>query len=107
MGVREFLKHAIEPGGGVYAMSKFALTGLAKGLARDLGPRGITVNNVQPGPTNTDMNPADGVHAPGLHKIMAIARHAHPDEIATMVTFVAEAAMVTGADLLVDGGYAI
>ena len=45
-------------GGGVYAMSKAALVGLVKGLARDLGPRGITINNVHPGPVDTDMNPA-------------------------------------------------
>ena len=47
-------------GGAVYAMSKAALVGLVKGLARDLGPRGITINNIQPGPVDTDMNPADG-----------------------------------------------
>jgi 3-oxoacyl-[acyl-carrier protein] reductase len=54
-------------GGSVYAMSKSALTGLVQGLARDLGPRGITVNNVQPGPVDTDMNPADGPNAATMH----------------------------------------
>lgn len=95
-------------GGGVYAMSKSALVGLSAGLARDLGPKGITVNNVQPGPTDTDMNPASGDHAPGLHDIMAIKRHAKPEEIAGMVAYLAgpEAGMVTGANLRIDGGFA-
>ena len=53
------------PGFAAYAASKSALIGLVRGLARDLGPRGITVNNVQPGPADTDMNPADGPQAPG------------------------------------------
>ncbi|MQX40787.1 SDR family oxidoreductase [Sinorhizobium meliloti] len=95
-------------GGGVYAMSKSALVGLSAGLARDLGPRGITVNNVQPGPTDTDMNPEKGDHASGLHDIMAIRRHARPEEIAGMVAYLAgpEAGMVTGANLRIDGGFA-
>jgi len=95
-------------GGGVYAMSKSALIGLVKGLARDLGPRGITINNVQPGPTDTDMNPASGPQAEALHGLMAIPRHAHGTEIAGMVAYLAsaEAAMVTGASLSIDGGFA-
>ena len=94
-------------GGGVYAMSKSALVGLVKGLARDLGPRGITINNVQPGPVDTDMNPASGAQAEGLHGLMAIPRHAHGSEIAGMVAYLAsaEAAMVTGASLTIDGGF--
>lgn len=94
-------------GGGVYAMTKSALVGLAKGLARDLGPLGITINNVQPGPTDTDMNPADGPFAGALHDIMAIPRHAHADEVAAMVAYLAgpEAGMVTGANFLIDGGF--
>jgi 3-oxoacyl-[acyl-carrier protein] reductase len=96
------------PGGGVYAMSKSALVGLARGFARDLGPRGITINNVQPGPTDTEMNPADGPFAAALHGVMAIPRHARGDEVAAMVAYLAspEAAMVTGANLLIDGGFA-
>ena len=95
-------------GGAAYAMSKSALTGLAKGLARDLGPRGITVNNVAPGPVDTDMNPADSDFAAGLHGLMALPRHGKADEIAGMVAYLAgpEAAFVTGADLLIDGGFA-
>jgi 3-oxoacyl-[acyl-carrier protein] reductase len=96
------------PGGAVYAMSKSALTGLAKGMARDLGPRGITVNNVNPGPIDTDMNPANTDFAAALHGLMALPRHGHADEVAGMVAYLAsaEAAFVTGADLLIDGGFA-
>lgn len=95
-------------GGAAYAMSKSALTGLAKGMARDLGPRKITVNNVQPGPIDTDMNPAEGAFADALHGLMALPRHGHADEVAAMVAYLAgpEAAFVTGADLLIDGGFA-
>ncbi|AJC19734.1 SDR family oxidoreductase [Pandoraea pulmonicola] len=94
-------------GGATYSMSKAALVGLVKGMARDLGPRGITVNNVQPGPTNTDMNPAAGEFAGGMHDLMALKRHARPEEIAAMVAYVAsdEAGFVTGASLTIDGGY--
>lgn len=94
-------------GGGVYAMTKSALVGLARGLARDLGPLGITVNNVQPGPTDTDLNPADGPFAKSMHDLMAIPRHARAEEIAAMVAYLAssEAAMVTGANFLIDGGF--
>lgn len=95
-------------GGAVYAMSKSALTGLVKGMARDLGSRGITVNNVNPGPINTDMNPADSEFAASLHGLMALPRHGHADEVAAMVAYLAsaEASFVTGADLLIDGGFA-
>lgn len=96
------------PTGSIYAMSKSALTGLVQGLARDLGPRGITVNNVQPGPVDTDMNPAQSDFAKGLHELMAIKRHACSEEIAGMVAYLAseEAAYVTGAGLNIDGGFA-
>ena len=95
-------------GGAVYAMSKSALTGLVKGMARDLGPRGITVNNVAPGPVDTDMNPEAGEFGAALHDLMALRRHAKADEIAGMVAYLAgpEAGFVTGADLLIDGGFA-
>jgi len=95
-------------GGAIYAMSKSALTGLVKGMARDLGGRGITVNNVNPGPVDTDMNPADSDFAATMHGLMALPRHGRPEEIAGMVAYLAsaEAAFVTGADLLIDGGFA-
>ncbi|WP_433766401.1 SDR family oxidoreductase [Pseudomonas putida] len=95
-------------GGAAYAMSKSALIGLVKGLARDLGPRGITINNVAPGPVDTDMNPENSEFGAGLHDLMAIRRHAKADEIAAMVSYLAspDAAFVTGADLLIDGGFA-
>ena len=96
------------PGGSAYAMSKSALKGLVQGLARDLGPRGITVNNVAPGPVDTDMNPADTEFGASLHDLMALRRHGKADEIAAMVAYLAgpEAGFVTGADLLIDGGFA-
>lgn len=95
-------------GGGVYAMTKSALVGLVKGLSRDLGPRGITINNVQPGPVDTDMNPASGPFAESLKALMALPRYGHADEIAGMVAYLAspEAAFVTGASLTIDGGFA-
>jgi len=95
-------------GGAVYAMSKSALSGLTQGLARELGPRGITINNVLPGPVDTDMNPENTEFGAGLHDYMAIKRHGRPEEIAAMVAYLAgpEAAYVTGGDLLIDGGFA-
>jgi len=95
-------------GGGVYAMTKAAVAGLARGLARDLGPRGITVNVVQPGPVETDMNPSDGPFAETLKGFMAIKRFADAGEIAGMVSYLAspEAAFITGASLTIDGGFA-
>ncbi|WP_038163425.1 3-oxoacyl-ACP reductase family protein [Verrucomicrobium sp. BvORR106] len=94
-------------GGGVYAMSKAAVAGLTKGLARDLGPRGITVTNVQPGPVNTDMNPETGPFAESLKKLMAIDRYGKGEEIAAFVAFLAsaEAAYITGTSLTIDGGF--
>jgi 3-oxoacyl-[acyl-carrier protein] reductase len=95
-------------GGAVYAMSKAGLVGLVKGLARDLGPRGITINNIQPGPVDTDMNPADSDFAEMLRKqVMALPRYGTADEIAAMVAYLAgpEAGFVTGASLTIDGGF--
>ena len=94
-------------GGATYAMSKSALTGLVKGMSRDLGPRGITVNNVQPGPVDTDMNPADGDMAPGLLGLMALDRYGTAEEIADFVAFLAspKAGYITGASLTIDGGF--
>jgi len=95
-------------GGGVYAMSKAALVGLVKGLSRDLGPRGITINNVQPGPIDTDMNPATSDFAKMLKdQVLAVPRYGTGDEIASLVAYLAgpEAGFVTGASLSIDGGF--
>lgn len=93
--------------GSVYALTKGAVAAFTKGLARDLGPRGITVNNVQPGPTETDMNPASGEFADFNRSFIALQRYAQPDEIASFVAYLAspEASFITGASLLADGGY--
>ena len=94
-------------GSAVYGMSKAALAGLVQGLARDLGPLGITINNVQPGPVDTDLNPATGAFAEMLKKFMALPRYGHADEIAALVAYLAgpEAGFVTGASLTIDGGF--
>ncbi|WP_431224784.1 3-oxoacyl-ACP reductase family protein [Serratia sp. L9] len=94
-------------GGALYAMSKSALVGLTKGMARDLGPRGITVNNVQPGPVDTDMNPADSDFAEVMKSMMAVGRYGKDEEIASFVAYLAgpEAGYITGASLMIDGGF--
>jgi 3-oxoacyl-[acyl-carrier protein] reductase len=94
-------------GASVYTLTKGAVAAFTKGLARDLGPRGITVNNVQPGPTDTDMNPDAGQFADLNRSFIALERYAKPDEIANFVAYIAspEASFITGASLLVDGGY--
>ena len=95
------------PGMASYAVSKSALQGLARGLARDFGPRGITINVVQPGPIDTDANPADGPMKDLLHSFMAIKRHGRPEEVAGMVAWLAgpEAGFVTGAMHTIDGAF--
>ena len=95
-------------GGAAYALTKAALQGMARGLARDFGDRGITINIIQPGPTDTDMNPADGPMSSQMHSFMAIKRHATGDEIAGMAAYLAgpEAGIITGALHTIDGGFA-
>lgn len=95
------------PGSSVYSMTKSAIAGMIRGLAIDFAPRGITVNNVQPGPTSTDMNPADAPHAGMIKSLIPLGRVGTADEVAGMVAYLAseEAAFVTGASLTIDGGY--
>jgi len=95
-------------GSALYNMSKAAVAGLVRGWARDLGPRGITANCVQPGPIDTEMNP-DTEESPGaaaLRAMTALDRFGTPDEIAALVSFLArpESAFLTGATLTADGG---
>jgi NAD(P)-dependent dehydrogenase (short-subunit alcohol dehydrogenase family) len=93
------------PGGTLYATSKSALIGLTKALARELGPRGITVNIVHPGPVDTDMNPADGPYASDQAAMTALGRFGTPEEVAATVAHLAGADYVTGAEFAVDGGH--
>lgn len=94
------------PGISLYAASKAALIGLTKGLARDLGPKGVTVNVVHPGSTDTDMNPAAGDHAEQQRERIATGSFGSPDDIASLVAWLAspEGRFVSGASLTVDGG---
>ncbi|MFF8192626.1 SDR family oxidoreductase [Streptomyces bobili] len=94
------------PGVTLYALSKSALVGLTKGLARELGPRGITANLIHPGPIDTDMNPADGPYAGGQAAMTALGRFGTAGEVASTVAYLAGATYVTGAEFAVDGGHA-
>ncbi|WP_017537467.1 SDR family NAD(P)-dependent oxidoreductase [Nocardiopsis halophila] len=94
------------PGISLYAMSKSALTGFTKGLARDVGPRGITATVVHPGSTDTDMNPADGEGADDERALIALGRYGRPEEVAATVAHLAGpgGAYITGTSVTVDGG---
>lgn len=95
------------PGMAVYGMTKGAVSTLNRGLARELGPRGITVNNIQPGPIDTDMNPDEGEFADGLRAMVALGRYGHTSDVAALVSFLAgpESSYITGANLNIDGGF--
>jgi 3-oxoacyl-[acyl-carrier protein] reductase len=92
------------PGSSVYAMTKGAVASFVRGAARDLAPRGITVNNVQPGPIATDMT---ATVAARVTPLVPVGRMGEPDEVAALVAYLAgdEAGFVTGASLTIDGGY--
>lgn len=95
------------PGLTAYSMSKGAVASMTRALARDLGSRGITVNNIQPGPVDTDMNPATGPFAHTLRGIMALGRYGEGHEVAGLVSYLAgpDGGYVTGANLKIDGGF--
>jgi 3-oxoacyl-[acyl-carrier protein] reductase len=97
------------PGLSVYAMTKGAVAGLTRGLARELGARGITVNNIQPGPIATDMNPDEGEFADSMRQVMALGRYGQPRDIASAVSYLAgpESGYITGANWNVDGGFTV
>ncbi len=99
-------ERAIFGGVSLYNLSKSALNGFTRALARELGPRGITVNLVQPGSTDTDMNPAGGDHASQQLQFNALGRYGSPDDIAAAVAFLASPAgrSITGTTLTVDSG---
>lgn len=102
-------ERAVFPGFSLYAMSKTALIGLTKSLGRELGPRAITVNLVNPGPTNTELNPADGPNAGTINGFTALGHYAEPADVAATVAFLAgpDAKYITGATVNVDGGFTI
>ncbi|WP_250005666.1 SDR family NAD(P)-dependent oxidoreductase [Actinoplanes sp. M2I2] len=102
-------ERAVFPGFSLYAMSKSALSGLTKALGRELGARGITVNLVNPGPTDTELNPADGPDAGTINGFTALGHYAAPADVAAAVTFLAgpDARYITGATVNVDGGFTI
>ena len=99
-------KHVPSAGLTLYSMTKSAITGLTKGLARDLADRAITVNQISPGPIDTDMSPADGPNADFFRALTALGRFGTTADIAAMVSYLAsqEASFITGANIAVDGG---
>lgn len=94
------------PGLSAYSMTKAALQGLTRGLARDFGERGVTVNVVQPGATDTEMNPSDGPYGDVSRAAMAIKRYVKPEEVAGVVAWLAspDGAIITGSSHTIDGG---
>jgi 3-oxoacyl-[acyl-carrier protein] reductase len=94
------------PQSSVYALTKSAIGGMTRALTHDLGPKGITINTVQPGPTITDMTPGDGPMVPRLKALIPIGRMGDAAEPASMVAYLAsdEAAFINGAALTIDGG---
>jgi 3-oxoacyl-[acyl-carrier protein] reductase len=101
------VQYAAFPTASAYTLTKGAVAGFTRGLVRDLGPKGITVNTVHPGPTDSDMNPADGAVADVVKPGIAVGRYGQGSDIAAAVAYLVseEAAFVTGAELMVDGGF--
>jgi 3-oxoacyl-[acyl-carrier protein] reductase len=99
--------YAALPTTAFYAMVKSGLDGLCKGMARDLGPRGITVNSVHPGPINTNANPEDGQYGEALKALMATPRFGTPADVGALVAFLAspDAGFVTGSIHRIDNGF--
>jgi 3-oxoacyl-[acyl-carrier protein] reductase len=99
-------ERVLTPGLVAYSATKGAVKMFTQGLSREVGGRGITVNNVQPGPIDTDLNPASGDWATPQIAVTALRRYGTVDEVAALVSFVAspEASYITGANLTVDGG---
>jgi 3-oxoacyl-[acyl-carrier protein] reductase len=99
-------ERTMTPGLAAYSATKAAVKLFTQGLSREVGSRGITVNNVQPGPIDTDLNPATGDWATPQIANTALKRYGHVEDIAAMVAFVAgpEASYITGASMTVDGG---
>ena len=99
-------ERAMTPGLTPYAATKGAIKMFAQGLAREVGDRNITVNNVQPGPIDTELNPATGDWAVPQRANTALNRYGSVDDVAALVAFVAgpESSYITGANLTVDGG---
>ncbi|MZQ81176.1 SDR family oxidoreductase [Paenibacillus sp. 5J-6] len=97
------------PGMSLYSMSKAAVAAMTRGLARDLAPQGVTVNNIQPGPVDTDMNPAEGSMASILTNMIALGRYGTANDIASLVSFLSspESGYITGASLDINGGFMI
>jgi len=94
------------PGAAIYGSSKAAVSGLVKGWARDLGRRNIRVNAIQPGPIDTDMNPADGDYSDWMRKATALGRYGKAEEVASLAAFLAsdQSSYITGAGIDIDGG---